>query len=233
MGELYSRKPGWLLALALCAGLTGCAASHFVRPLGRGNGVVTASVGGPFVRLFGAAIPTPILDLGGGYGVRDDLDVYAHVDATALAFGVLHVEPGFALHPLVRDGGWVPTVTVGTSLHLLTNFREARAVPQLTVAAAWRIARKHLIYIGGDLGFGFQPEGFRPLGGPFVGGEARIGRVGLTLELKWLSPAYDTEPVAPDWVSPDSHGYLSLLIGVNVYLGKVTGPLRGAQGGLQ
>lgn len=201
--------------------LTGCAASHFVRPLGKGNGAVDLSVGGPFVKLFGLSLPVPELTVGGGYGVRDDLDVFAHLDLTALAFGVLHVEPGLALHPIVRDGGWVPTVTVGTSLHLFTNFRDARAVPQLTGALAWRIARKHLVYLGGDFGLGFESRGFRPIWGPFVGGEARVGRVGLALELKWVNADYDVAPLAPDWVSPASHGYLSLLVGINVYFGKV------------
>jgi hypothetical protein len=55
-----------------------------------------------------------------------------------------------------------------------------------------------------------------------VGGEARLGkRVGLSLELKWTEPEFDVKPLAPAWVSPGYQGYLSLLIGINVYLGGV------------
>jgi hypothetical protein len=209
-----------LLLAAACELVGGCAATHFVRPLGRGHGVVTASLGGPLVKLFGGTFPAPIVDLGGGYGVRDDLEVFGHVDVTALAFGILHIDPGFALHPIVSDGGWKPTVTVGSALHLLTNFHDARAVPQLTAACAWRIKHKHMIYAGADLGLGFGAV-FHPLWGPFIGGEARIGRVGLALEAKWIAPGYPVAPLAPAWVSPSSQGYLSVLLGVNVYLGGV------------
>lgn len=226
LGGVYSRTPGklrplrslWVIFFTL---LTACTSSHLVRPLGRGKGVVHASLGGPFVQALGATIPAPIFSVGGGYGVRDDLSVFAHADVTAAAFGLLHLEPGFVLHPVVRESGWVPTVTVGASLHLLTDFKDARAVPQVMGAAAWRILRKHLVYVGADLGLGFQPRGFTPLWGPFAGGEARFGRVGLSVELKWLAPHHDTQFAAPVWVSPSSYGFLSLLLGLNVYLGGV------------
>jgi hypothetical protein len=191
-----------------------------VRPLGRGRGVLNASLGGPLVTVAGATIPVPIVSIGGGYGVRDDLDVTLHADITAAAFGTVHVEPGFVLHPVISESGWIPTVTVGASAHLLTDFREVRVVPQLVAAVGWRIARKHFVYAGNDLGLAFG-ESFRALWAPFVGGEARIGRVGIALEGKWIAPYYDTTPTAPAWVSPGGHGYASLLLGVNVYFGGV------------
>jgi hypothetical protein len=198
----------------------GCTQSHIVRPLGKGNGVVHASLGGPFVHVFGVDLPAPIVSLGGGYGVRKDLDVFAHLDVTAAAFGNMHLEPGIALHPVISEGGAIPTVTVGASLHILTNFRDGRAIPQLMAALAWRVGRKHLLYLGGDLGLAFGRE-FRALGGPFAGGELKFGRVGLALELKWIAPQYNVAFTAPEWVSPGSQGFLSLLIGLNVYIGDV------------
>jgi hypothetical protein len=211
-------------AVVLAVLATGCTQSHIVRPLGKGNGVVNASLGGPFVHVFGLDIPAPIFTAGGGYGVRDDLDVYANLDVTALAFGLLHVEPGVVLHPVIRESGAIPTVSVGASLHLITDFRDARAVPNLMGALAWRYQR-HMLYVGGDLGFGFgvgEQRAFRFLGGPFVGGEVRAGkRVGLALELKWLAPQSNVAFAAPEWVSPGSQGYFSLLIGINVYIGDV------------
>ncbi len=209
--------------LLVALGLVGCSQSHIVRPLGKGHGVVNASLGGPFVHVFGLDIPAPIFTAGGGYGVRDDLDVFANLDVTALAFGLFHFEPGVVLHPVVRESGAIPTVSVGASLHLLTDFKDARAVPNLMAALAWRYKR-HMLYFGGDFGFGFGVGGraFRFLGGPFVGGEVRAGkRVGLALELKWLAPQTNVAFAAPEWVSPGSQGYFSLLIGINVYIGTV------------
>jgi hypothetical protein len=217
MGQPYSRK--WLFVVGALL-WAGCAQTHIVRPLGKGNGNVNMSLGGPFLTVFGATIPAPIASVGGAYGVRDDMEVAGHLDLTALAYGIVHVDPGFVLHPVIREGGWVPTVTVGASLHLLTNFQDFRGIPDLTVAAAWRIARRHLIYVGGDLGLGFEAHGFRAFYGPFIGGEARLGkRVGLALELKYINPDINTQILAPTW--QPGQGYLSLIIGLNVYLGGV------------
>src|SRR5260370_16127084 len=135
-----------LVGLLLAAG---CAATHAVRPLGRGHAALTASLGGPLVTVGSATIPTPILSLGGAYGVRDDAEVAFHADATAALFGVLHVDPGVAYHPLVRDSGLVPTLTVAAAVHLLTNFSDTRVAPQVTLAGAWRGGGRPLGYLGG------------------------------------------------------------------------------------
>lgn len=211
------------VAILSLLALSACASSHFVRPLGRGNGAVHASLGGPLVKLGGAVFPTPIATVGGGYGVRDDVDVYLDANLTALAFGDLHLTPTVAWHPLISERGAVPTVTVAGSLNFLTDFEVARALPQLTAAAAWALGRKrHMIYAGFDLAVSFEGKGWVPLFGPFIGGELRVGRrVGLTLEAKWIAPDFDSTPPAPAWIAPAGQGYLSLLLGLNVYFGGV------------
>ncbi len=209
----------WLPALLLALAVAACSTTHTVRPLGRGNGALNASLGGPLVEVGNVDIPAPILTLGGAYGVRDDLEVTAHADATAALYGDLHLEPGVAYHPIIHEAGAVPTVTVAGSVHLITDFDAARVFPQITLAAAWRVRRRHLVYVGLDdaLAFG-SPT--RIVLGPLCGGELRVGRFGLTLEAKWLAPYYDVAPTAPTWISPDSHGYLSVLFGVTRYLGE-------------
>jgi hypothetical protein len=212
------------VAIGTLLGLGACASSHFVRPLGKGGAVVAGSLGGPLVQIGGATFPTPIVDVSGGYGVRDDVDLFLRWNITAAAFGDLHLEPGVAYHPLIRDHGGVPTVTVAGSLHFLTDFRtSARALPQLTIATAWALGKKrHLLYGGTDLAISFEGRGWVPIFGPFIGGELRVGkRVGLTLEAKYLAPNYETRLLAPAWISPGGFGYLSILLGVNVYFGGV------------
>lgn len=191
-----------------------------MRPLGRGNGAATASLGGPLVQVAGVDVGTPILTLAGGYGLRDDLEVTAEADVTAALYGDLHLAPGVAVHPLIRDSGAVPTLTALGAVHLLTNFAHTRVAPQLTVAASWRIARRHLLYAGVDDGLVFGSP-TRLLVGPLLGAEWRVGRFGLAVEAKWLAPYYDVAPTAPTWISPDNHGYLSVLAGVTRYFGEV------------
>jgi hypothetical protein len=61
-----------------------------------------------------------------------------------------------------------------------------------------------------------------PIFGPYVGGEVRVSRrVGLSLEAKYLAPQYNTGILAPAWVAPGGYGYVSVLLGVNVYFGGV------------
>ncbi len=207
------------VAIATLLGFGACATSHFVRPLGKGNGVVNASLGGPLVQLGGADFPTPIVDIGGGYGVRDDTDIFLRANLTAAAFGDLHLEPGVAYHPLIRDGGPVPTVTIAGSLHFLTDFRSVLALPQLSAAVAWSLGRRHhLVYGGADLAVSFEGRGWVPIVGPYVGGELRVSRrIGLMLEAKYLAPNYNTGILAPTWIAPSGHGYVSILLGVNVH----------------
>ena len=211
------------LAIGALVALSACASTHVVRPLGKGHGAVHASLGGPLVKLGGAVFPAPIFTVGGGYGVRDDVDLWLDANLTAAVFGDLHVTPRVAWHPLIRDHGWVPTLTVAGALELLTDFHVARALPEVTAAAAWALGRKrHLVYTGFDLAVSFEGKGWVPLFAPFVGGELRLGRrTGLTLEVKWIAPDFDTRPPAPAWVAPGSQGYLSVLLGLNVYFGGV------------
>ena len=92
-----------------------------------------------------------------------------------------------------------------------------------TYSAAWRVGalHRHLLYVGADAGT-LVTSRTRVLAGPLAGGELRVGRrAGLVVEAKWLSPWYDVRPLAPTWVSPDDHGYLSLLLGCNIYWGDV------------
>ena len=206
-----------------CAVLASCATSHFARPLGRGNAVAQASLGGPLLEVSGTPLATPILVAGGGYGVTDRWDVYARADVTAAAYGDLHLEPGAAFHPIVREAGWVPTVTVAASVHVLTDLDELRVGPQVSALAAWRpgALHRHLVYVGADAGT-LVTSRTRVLAGPLVGAEARVGRrLGLVLEAKWLSPWYDVRPLAPTWISPGDHGYLAILLGANIYWGDV------------
>lgn len=214
-------------ALLLAVALAGCAQSRSVRPLGAGNAAAHASLGGPLVGIGGDSdgpaviIPTPILTLGGSYGVRANAELTASVDATAALFGVAHVEAGAAYHPLVRDAGGVPTLTVAAGVHLLTNVTDTRVAPAASAAAAWRVRGRHLLYAGADLAIAFGSP-TRVVWGPFAGGEARVGhRAGLSLEGKWLAPHYDVAPLAPAWISPASRGYLSVLLGLNLYFGDV------------
>ncbi len=213
----FPQRAALLALLACVSGVTvGCATSTPVRPLGRGRSTLNIDVGGPLVKALGTKLATPILTIGGAYGLSDRYEATARIDATAAAYGVLHVEPGVAYHPLVRDAGWVPTVTLAGSVHLLTDFQATRVAPLATATAAWTVASRHVVYAGANLATVFGSP-TRIIVGPLVGGEFRVGNAGLALEAKWLAPYYDVGPTAPTWLSPGDRGFLSLLLGFHYY----------------
>lgn len=212
--------------MAAALGIAGCGVSHSVRPLGRGGSAVRASLGGPLVAAKGTPVPAPILLVGGGYGLGDRLDATADADVTAAAYGVAHLAPGVVYHlraPVARS--LAPAVSLGASVHLLTNIADTRVAPQLSAVAAWALPGGHLIYGGGDAGVVFG-DPTRMLAGPLLGGEVRLGeRYALAVEIKWLAPYYDVRPTAPDWISPGGRGYFSTMIGLRRALGT---PAEGA-----
>lgn len=208
------------IALALVAS-SGCAHSHQVRPLGKGNASANASLGGPMVGVFDIVLPVPIVSLGGAYGVTDSLEVLGHVDATAAAFGSFHYDMGLAWHPIISNSGLKPTLTLGGGSHVLVTSDDVIVAPTMNFFAAWRLARRHLLYLGVDAALPMR-EQTRFIAGPVLGFELRAGkRLGLSLESKYLSPWYDTNPYPPEWASPGGFGQISVLLGTNIYFGDV------------
>ena len=212
-------------AALLAVALAGCGTTTAVRPLGEGNADIHGSVGGPLVKLDGKPAAVPIMMVGGGFGATDRMDVSGDVDVTAAVLGVAHFSTGLAYHPLLWSANRaVPSVTVAESVHVLTNLTNTRVAPQTTAVAAWKLGGDHLVYVGADCGVvsGRSLDATKVLAGPLVGGELKATRhLGIALEAKWLAPYYDTGPLAPNWISPDSRGYLSVLLGFRGYLDGV------------
>src|SRR5262245_35283690 len=73
-----------LAALAIVA----CAPRAPARTLGVGHAEVAGSLGGPLFANLGPPLPLPLLDVGGRYGVTDDVDVLGDVHVTSAVYGV-------------------------------------------------------------------------------------------------------------------------------------------------
>ena len=217
--------PALTLALGFALATAGCGTTTSVRPLGEGNADIHGSLGGPLVKLDGKPAALPIAMVGGGFGATDRVDVSGDVDVTAAIFGVAHFSTGLAYHPLLwSDSRAVPAVTIAQSVHVLTNLTNTRVAPQTTAVAAWKLGAGHLLYAGADCAVvsGHSLDATRVLAGPLLGGELKAtAHLGIALEAKWLAPYHDTGPAAPDWIAPDSRGYLSVLLGFRGYLDGV------------
>ena len=204
-----------LLSL-LPALVAACASTRPLRPIEPGSWALSGSVGGPLVDV-GPVVPTPMLMLGAARGLgRRHWSATLDLGVTAALYGNLHVAPGVVHHLIVQpDGaGWRPSVAVGGSLHVVSDLGDILVAPQVSTVASWLVRGRHVLYGGADLAV---PIGSptRVITGPLLGAELRRGAMGFGLEAKWLAPYHDVEPLAPSWVSPGHHGYLSLLLSFN------------------
>ncbi len=203
-----------------------CSTVHGVRPLGAGTVAVEGSLGGPITELFGAPVPIPLTTIGVGYGVTDRLDVHGALHPSALAlFGIGMADAG-ASYALVEHDGARPRIS--GDLTLVTGFGDVapevgqpggfRLFAQPTVIAAWDWGtdERHTVYVA-PTAFVQPFPGVAAQGALAAGGRFGLGPVGLTTELKWISPWEDTAVLAPNYYV--DVGALSFQLGLDVRLG--------------
>lgn len=204
---------------------TGCSISRAVAPLHRGEGMVTSSLGGPFVQYGSAPIPLPITSVGYAHGVTDQTSVHGALYLTNLvAFGV----PGFdigAAHEILPAAGARPRLMLDGTLYSFFGDTAAgdppaafRLFADISVIVSWDLGKaQHHVYLGVD-NF-FQPfPSFRYYPTPLIGAELKAGRqVGILAEVKYMAFWKDTLPLQPVWYGIDHHGAISVQLGVNVH----------------
>jgi hypothetical protein len=201
-----------LIAASAVALGAGCAAQNFSRTVGKGNGELHASVGGPFFERLGPPIPVPNANVGGRYGLHEIVDVDANVNLLAAAYGILALDAA-AIVQFVR----IPrrfAFSGSARLHTFGDLNDApsfRAYPELGLHAGGQIPGVDwLALYGGVLGLiNPQPPIDRPalIWQPFFGTEfllrpktaAREGgkdrQQGIALHLAYFNPGPRTDSV--------------------------------------
>ena len=238
-----------ILMSLLC--LWSCTATHSVRTVGKGNGAVEASFGGPIFTDMGGPIPAPNLFIGGRYGVQEDMDVLLHYNLTTpivpgigldLIGGVQYVpiQPGVGMQRDTKVSGW--SLSTKGTFHLLTDFvNGAIALPDFELAGGYRY-RWLNPYLGVSLALHF----FRPYDevspvflSPFVGMDAIINdRVSIGLRVTFFDVTHNMWGSQVTWIhllndSTDhqKYGMLGLTLGFSYdILKKAT---RKSKGGVQ
>jgi hypothetical protein len=208
--------------------LAGCSTFRPVQPLAPGETALGVSLGGPLLNTLGTVFPTPILAVSGARGLQSRAlgipwTATGAIDLTAAMFGDLHVEPGLVGYPIVQDtrapsGAGRPTIAVATSLHVLANRHDSLFAPHVATVASWQLGRTFLAYAGADAAVAIKTP-VHPIAGPLGGAEWVTGRSRFGLEVKWLAPYHDVEPLAPGWISPFHHGYFTVLLGYDHHFG--------------
>lgn len=194
--------------LVFSVALLACGHATRVRPTPKGQAQVEATLGGPFAKVSGLVIPLPLTTVGGSYGLTDALDVHAHLHGTSLAFGVGGLDVG-ASYLAVKEKGLLPAVTLTGRLYGFSDLKAFVPYLELTGAASYQWARKHLAYVS----FSTLAQTSRlPLWSVSLGNEFQFGHFGLQLEGRWYQPNAATQFQVVDWQSIAGQGAWGALL---------------------
>ena len=202
--------------------------------MGRGNGELQLSVGGPLVSALGPPIPVPYANVGGRVGATDWLDVGANLNVTGLAYGIWSAD-FLANFQLYRKPHGL-AVAASTRLYTLGDMDDppdALVLPELGLHLGGTMPRARWLHLyGGMLGtFNFvPPRGRSPAFlTPFMGVEfllppaiaprrdgEKARQHGLALHWAWTNP-WDTSESFVD--SAPVAGIMAVFVGYRLRFG--------------
>lgn len=220
----------WHLKLSLTCAVgfflvtTACSATHYARPVGKGNTAAHVSLGGPFGQVFGKPVPLPMTTLGLTYGISDTLDIYGHLHPTMAAYQLAAIDVG--VNYLLREQeGKSPALVTGGALFLTTDISPQESPTGCNtclmvdphLVASWQLG-SHLVYSGFRGLLQTTPqmtEGTRRfMIAPLVGTELRVGEhLGIVLEGRWEAPFVNTTNDVVTWYGPSQQGSWAALLG--------------------
>lgn len=215
--------------------LAACGVSRGIRPVGKGNGALAVSAGGPVADYIGTKLPLPLATVGGVYGVHDRVDIHGGLHATTLAlFGLWGFELGAGALVLDQKHPAAPALMVDINFNAFSgNLGQddpqggLRIFPEADLRASWAWSEaQHLSYTGPSAFISTTPGSITPSW--VLGQQFRMGRTDLTLEGRWIRPGADPASVTVDWGGIGGRGVLSTHLGFRVRFGPGAKLDRGA-----
>lgn len=220
-----------LLALSVPQ-VIGCSATRGVRPVGKGNGAVGLSLGGPVVKNLGVPIPAPMLSTFGRYGVgeRTDLDfgIYFPVVSTfGVDFGASHL--------LLEQKGGRPAISAGGRVLLFgdalafsgrkspntgeRNPFSFRAFEELYANVSWVVADQLTLWTGLDLFAQIEELKVHPSlrAGLEWRPSKKMWAPGIVLETSYLAFLQDQGFEVVDYMGIAGYGAFGVHLGLNFY----------------
>jgi hypothetical protein len=205
-----------LLVVFTCLSVVGCGTVPSVRPIGKDEGAVTLSSGGPITKIYGTTMPIPYAALRYRRGLSENTDMHVGVHPTMALLANIGIDVGLTKR-LIRPNGWVPSVSVEGSLYGFYHFNDlssVRVYPEMSLIGSYeRMRQGQFLYFGVQSMF----QGSTPyvVAVPLAGLETPLTKsFVLNLEGKWFAPVEGSDDRAVDYsYTPLDHGALGLVIG--------------------
>jgi hypothetical protein len=210
-------RPHALKAIFVCAMATaiGCSATRSVRPVGRGNVNVAASIGGPLFRNLGPPLPVPLPVVSARVGLTDctdvDFGVMLPVSRTA------GLDLGASTLILQGHHGDLALMAGGrlTALSPVLSPLRPTFITEGSLTASWALTPSLLPYLGADLLLELRTGRVHPTTLAGLTYASPLAGFSLAAEVRWLAIATDARRLSVRYVSPWSHGALAAVVAIS------------------
>ncbi len=220
----------WLLFLSIGSLWYSCAPTPYVKTLEHRQHSVSASLGGPMLKIPGVAtMPIPFIQAGYGYGLTKTTTVHGSWNVTSSIFGVMQLNAG------ASQQIWKHEDKMGATLAPSFNFmvdvfeKNVRFYPQLDGNYYFNYRqneqekRTNYAYVGFTNWFDLSstkahgvPQSNHLIFNPQIGHVFEREHWNFQLEAKLLAPYKSNQNIVVDYVSPfGNKGALGVYFGVN------------------
>ena len=208
-------------SFALLFLFSSCTPSRLVRPLDKGQKVVSASLGGPLIGFSGTVIPVPLTSVMYAQGITNKTSVFGSVHPTSLLFGVFQTDIGICQGLYYND-----SLRIGFSVNPALNLafdkweKQFKCWPQLDVNMYWNIKpNKSFLYAGVENWFELakykaygETQQKHWLINPQIGYSYVRKKWNYNLEIKYLVPNMANTPNVVDYKGIAGKGAIGVYI---------------------
>lgn len=176
--------------------LGACTSQKIVKPLLEGEQQVSLNLGGPLIDFGGLTIPIPLTSVNYARGMSDKLTIHTGLHTTSLLYRTFQLDFG-ATCSVLENKGWVPGISVSSSLNFLSDMRRGNIniYPQVDANIYWDYGNNHFMYVGSTNWIELnntkahdRPQEKRLLSGIQFGNTWNSEKWSYTAESKWLAP---------------------------------------------
>jgi hypothetical protein len=206
------------LIIAACS----CSSVSPVRPIEKGESLVSMSSGGPIVTNEGFPVPLANVVVDYEYGLLDNLTIGGNLHLVPIFFGVIYQSEVHGLYAFNEGDGLVPSVPIGLNVFVRTDFRESFLVlPEFRIIPSWKLCDSVLFFVGASCMLnpyprtaGLEKTDYLLFSFP-LGFELGIADFSIAAELKILDPFAYNKGLLFDYVGLGDYGAIAPFITVS------------------